>query len=205
MTLANRITLTRAVLAVAMFGCIMLPGMAFRLAALFLLLLAGLTDWIDGIIARRTASVTPFGAIADPFVDKILVLAAFVAFAATKELNVPPWAVFLILVRELMISSLRVLAALGGDVLAAEKWGKWKTVVQITATFIILGILNVKTWVKARPVPADGFASAIDKTSDGVTYALAVFTAVVTLASGIGYLYNHRVLLKNSWNAQKKQ
>lgn len=202
MTIANRITLIRAALAIMMFGFILMPNLTCRIIALLLLGIAGISDCIDGIIARRTSSITQFGTIADPFVDKILVLAAFMAFATTKELNVPAWAVFLILVRELMVSNLRVLAALNGEVMSADRWGKCKTGVQISATFLILAILTVKTWAKNNAAQ-NYFVEFIDRTSNDVTYALSVLAAAVTMASGVAYLYRHKSLLENSWSVKK--
>ena len=85
-----------------MFICLMVDNIWFRLAAAVLFGLAALTDWLDGKIARQTGTMTPFGAIADPFVDKILVGAVYIGFASLPMLNVPLWAVFLIIARELM-------------------------------------------------------------------------------------------------------
>ena len=80
MTLANKITLIRAGLSIVMFIFILLPFAWARFTATLIFILAASTDWVDGKIARSTNSYTPFGAIVDPFVDKILVGAAFFAF-----------------------------------------------------------------------------------------------------------------------------
>ena len=128
MTLPNKITLTRAALSIVMFIFILIPCGWTRLIATLIFIVAASTDWVDGKIARETNTITPFGAIVDPFVDKILVSAALFAFVGIHELDVPIWAVFFIILRELMISTLRVIAALEGKVMAAERWGKFKTV-----------------------------------------------------------------------------
>ena len=94
MTLANKITLLRAALSLVMFAFILLPFWWARFIATAIFILAASTDWVDGKIARETNTITPFGAIVDPFVDKILVIAAFFAFVAIRPLNVPIWAVF---------------------------------------------------------------------------------------------------------------
>ena len=99
MTLANKITLQLAGLAIVMFAFILLPCCWARFIATGIFILAASTDWVDGKIARETNTITSFGAIVDPFVDKILVIAACFAFVAIKPLNVPIWAVFLILLR----------------------------------------------------------------------------------------------------------
>ena len=141
MTLANKITLLRAALSLAMFVFILIPFWWSRFIAIGIFIVAASTDWVDGKIARETNTITPFGAIVDPFVDKILVIAAFFAFVAIRPLNVPIWAVFLILLRELMVSNLRAIAALDGKVMAAERWGKFKTVVQMSAIGVIFFVI----------------------------------------------------------------
>ena len=143
MTLANKITLTRAALSILMFLFILMPFGWARLTATLIFIVAASTDWVDGKIARETNTVTPFGAIVDPFVDKILVAAALFAFVGIRELDVPIWAVFFILLRELMISTLRVIAALEGKVMAAERWGKFKTVIQMVAVGTIFFVLDL--------------------------------------------------------------
>lgn len=204
MTLANSLTLTRAALAAVIFACIMIPAMETRIAALALFLVAAVTDWLDGRIARKTKSVTSFGIVADPFVDKVLVLAAFTAFAGIRWLGVPPWAVFLILARELTISTLRVLAAGQGKMLAAEKWGKFKTFFQLVAVFIILAILNAYTYANTHHGAGSSYISGFLPLAYHLTYYLSVATVVITWISGIIYLKNHRKLITNSWDAPKQ-
>jgi len=212
MTLANRITMLRALMAVGVFVCIVLHGVWFRLAALALFCAAAFTDWLDGKIARETGTVTHFGAIADPFVDKILVGGAFLAFASIKSLNVPLWAVFIIIARELMVSSLRALAALGGKVLSAEKAGKFKTFFQLLAAFAILLVLNFQTMLLAGSGTHTITPQMVDiyRLTLGIPYWISVLTALVTAASGAAYLYNHWAMLQDSWSdphlrkAQKK-
>ena len=103
MTLANKITLTRAFLAIVMFFLMIAQKPLTVIIASLIYGFAACTDWVDGRIARATKTSTPFGAIVDPFVDKILVGAAFFAFTDIHCLNVPVWAVFLIILREIKI------------------------------------------------------------------------------------------------------
>ena len=88
MTLANKITLSRAALSIVMFLFILMPLAWARLVATLIFIVAASTDWVDGKIARQTNTITPFGAIVDPFVDKILVAAAFFAFVGIQELDI---------------------------------------------------------------------------------------------------------------------
>lgn len=200
MTLANKITLTRAALSIVMFLFILLPYGWARLVATLIFIIAASTDWVDGKIARETNTITPFGAIVDPFVDKILVAAAFFAFVGIKELDVPIWAVFFILLRELMISTLRVIAALEGKVMAAERWGKFKTVIQMVAVGTIFFVLDVYHLSHLLMGCAKNVCIILFITLQKVPYAITAIAAVITWISAISYLKNNWELLKKSWS-----
>ena len=200
MTLANKITLMRAALSIVMFLFILLPYGWARITATLIFILAASTDWVDGKIARQTNTITPFGAIVDPFVDKILVAAAFFAFVGIKELDVPIWSVFFILLRELMISTLRVIAALEGKVMAAERWGKFKTVIQMTAIGTIFFVLDVYHLSHLVSGSAQEFFQITFLTLQKVPYAITAIAAVITWISAVSYLKNNWDLLKKSWS-----
>ena len=198
MTLANRITMSRMGLSLAIFVLIMTHTLWAEIAALVLLTIASISDGVDGAIARRTGTTTPFGAIADPFADKLLIMSVFLSFASLKELEMPIWAIFLILLRELTISTLRVLAALGGDVMKAERAGKIKTTIQLTSAFIIMVLLILNMWSTTRPLW--GFLDFAPALARPAAWWLTVITAFFTVISGIIYLYNHRELIYRSWS-----
>ena len=200
MTLANKITLTRAALSIVMFLFILLPFGWARITATLIFIVAASTDWVDGKIARQTNTITPFGAIVDPFVDKILVAAAFFAFVGIQELDIPIWAVFFILLRELMISTLRVIAALEGKVMAAERWGKFKTVIQMAAVGTIFFVLDVYHLSHLLTGTASNVCMLIFCTLHKVPYTITAIAAVITWISAISYLKNNWDLLKKSWS-----
>ena len=200
MTLANKITLLRAGLALVMFAFILLPFWWARFTATAIFILAASTDWVDGKIARETNTITPFGAIVDPFVDKILVIAAFFAFVAIRPLNVPIWAVFLILLRELMVSNLRAIAALDGKVMAAERWGKFKTVVQMSAIGVIFFVIVLMHLCRLLHGPAQKACWMTFITLLKFPYTVTAIAAVITWISAISYLRNNWDLLKKSWS-----
>src|SRR5688572_8525879 len=91
-----------------------------RLYALGIFIIASLTDWYDGKIARETGTVTVVGTFLDPLVDKMLIAAALIGFVEMRELHIPAWMVVLIIGREFLITGLRSLAAAKGLVLGAE-------------------------------------------------------------------------------------
>jgi len=198
MTLANRITMGRMGLSLAIFSLIITHTLWAEIAALVLLTIASISDGVDGAIARRTGTTTPFGAIADPFADKLLIMSVFLSFASLKELEIPIWAVFLILLRELTISTLRVLAGLNGEVMKAERAGKIKTTIQLTSAFIILVLLILNMWAAVRPLP--GFLEYAAALARPAAWWLTVITAFFTVISGGIYLYNHRELIYKSWS-----
>lgn len=200
MTLANKITLLRAGLSLAMFLFILLPFWWARFTAILIFIVAASTDWVDGKIARETNTITPFGAIVDPFVDKILVIAAFFAFVGIRPLNVPIWAVFLILLRELMVSNLRAIAALDGKVMAAERWGKFKTVVQMSAIGIIFFVILLMHLCLLLHGPSQRACVILFITLIKFPYAVTAIAAVITWISAISYLRNNWELLKKSWS-----
>ena len=204
MTLANRITITRMCLSLAVFGFIIAGALWAQITALVILTVASISDGIDGAIARRTMTTTPFGAIADPFADKILVMSVFLAYASVKDLGVPIWAVFLILLRELTISTLRVLAALNGEVMKAETSGKIKTTLQLIAAFTIMVLLIVKTWAaQSASVPEP--VTQLVALTPSLVWWLTVVAAAFTLFSGLMYLRGHRELIYKSWSERKRQ
>lgn len=194
MTLANKLTLARLVLAMLAFACIWTQRPGFYIAALVLYLVATITDWVDGYIARKTQSVSPFGAAADPIADKVLVIGALIAFVRIPGLNIPAWAVFLIVVRELVIGGLRALAGgVKGQVLAADRGGKLKMAVQSVSVLLILLLLVVRSYWS---VPAWLLI---------VPHHLVLLSMIVSVLSGAQYLYDNRGILRASWNAPRKK
>lgn len=205
MTLANKITLTRALLAIVMFFLMITENPWAVIAASLIFGIAACTDWVDGRIARATKTSTPFGAIVDPFVDKILVGAAFFAFTDLHFLNVPVWAVFLIILRELMVSTLRVLAALNNKVLAAERWGKFKTTVQLIAIGIIFVIADIYLCVPLAKGALQDNLFFLNCFLEAFPYPVTVIAAAVTCLSAVTYLKNNWALLKESWSLPVKK
>lgn len=187
MSLPNRLTMLRIVLAAAVFGALMTDEPAWHAAALVMFLLAIVTDWLDGWLARRMKAVSPFGKVADPIADKILVLGTLIALIRMKELQVPLWAVFLIVMRELVIGGVRVIAGAQGKVLSADKWGKIKTAVQLVAILAMIGVVVLRDRALAEPWMV------------GSVYPLAVLCALLALSSLWSYLRQYRAMLEKSW------
>jgi len=144
MNLPNKLTLSRFVLTVA-FLAVMFSTLPYReTIALVLFIAAGISDFLDGQIARRQKLITNFGILMDPLADKILVCSAFIAFVDLKWISA--WMVVIIVARELAITGLRLLAASKNVVLAAEGYGKHKTISQIVAIISILVLASYHEW-----------------------------------------------------------
>ena len=193
MTLPNKLTLARGAMGLATFACIWTRQPPLYAAALVLYIAATITDWVDGYIARTTGSYTPFGALADPIADKILVLGALIACTHIRWLAIPIWAVFLIIVRELTMGGLRALAGTHGRILGADRWGKWKMGIQSGANITILLILVLSDTVEL-PLPWE---------IRRLPWILTVVSMAVTVWSGALYLLQNRPLLESSWGPRR--
>src|SRR3954454_8190010 len=144
MNLPNKLTISRFLLTVA-FLLVMFSKMPFHeTIALILFVAGGITDFLDGQIARSRKLITNFGILMDPLADKIMVCSAFIAFVGLKW--IPAWMVVIIVARELAITGLRLLAASKNIVLAAEGYGKHKTISQIVAIISILVLYSYAQW-----------------------------------------------------------
>ncbi len=137
MTTANMITILRILLVpVFVFFAAAYPGANRELIAAVIFLVISLTDFLDGYIARKYNQITDFGKFLDPLADKILVISAFVIFVSQGTLS--PIITIVVITREFLVTSIRLVAAGKGTVIAASMSGKLKTVSQIVAVMAIL-------------------------------------------------------------------
>jgi CDP-diacylglycerol---glycerol-3-phosphate 3-phosphatidyltransferase len=146
MNLPNKLTVSRFALTGAFLIAFFSNCPYNETVALILFCLGGLTDWMDGEIARRRNLITNFGILMDPLADKILVCSAFIAFVERRETGIEAWMVIVIVGRELAITGLRLLAASQNRVLAAESFGKHKTISQITTVIAVLVAMSCTQW-----------------------------------------------------------
>lgn len=135
MNLPNRLTLLRVAMVPAFVAVLLLPAVS-DWWALLLFVLAGLTDLLDGAIARKKSMVTDFGKLMDPLADKLMLTAALVCFTYAGLIH--PAVTILVISRELLVTGLRTIAVSKGIVIAADFWGKLKTVAQDVTIIVIL-------------------------------------------------------------------
>ena len=140
MNLPNKLTILRMIMIPVFLVVLYIPGlgMAGNIAAAAIFILASITDFLDGKIARKYNLVTNFGKFMDPLADKLLVCSAMICLIQTGQLEA--WIVVIIIAREFIISGFRLIASDNGVVIAASYWGKFKTASQMV--MIILLILN---------------------------------------------------------------
>src|SRR5215212_5421081 len=140
MNWANRITLSRLVLTLLFVVALNSAWAYARTAALIIFLIAGLSDFVDGEVARRYGNVTNFGKLMDPLVDKIMMAAAFISLVPLKA--IPAWAATAVVARDFLITGLRMMASAKGRILPAERLGKHKTSWQIITVIFFLILLS---------------------------------------------------------------
>ncbi len=139
MNLPNKLTTARMLLAIPFIYFLEgaeTNGTIFRYIAFLLFVVASLTDWLDGYLARKHNLVTDFGKLMDPLADKILVISAMVIFVSLGWL--PSWMSIVVIAREFLISGIRTLAATQGEVIPAGNLGKYKTTTQMIVIIIML-------------------------------------------------------------------
>ncbi|MGA2555708.1 MAG: CDP-diacylglycerol--glycerol-3-phosphate 3-phosphatidyltransferase [Verrucomicrobiota bacterium] len=191
MNVPNQLTISRFVLTIAFLVAVFVEFPRHVIVALLLFSAASLTDYFDGRIARRDKLITNFGILMDPLADKILVCSAFISFVGLHWMEA--WMAVIVVARELAITGLRLLAASKNLVLAAERFGKHKTISQIVA---ILAILLQHCYHEAGPVGTFLFGFHVFGEPWMEWFApLALWVAVaLTLASGVIYLWRNRAL-----------
>lgn len=182
MNLPNKLTVLRMALVPVFLVFMLCPGIPQNfLWALVVFSAASFTDLLDGNIARKRGLVTDFGKFMDPLADKILVMSAMLCFVQLDF--APAWAVIIILAREFLVTSLRLIAAGQGTVIAADKWGKYKTVCQmvwVIFTILVMWLITINIGFDVQIV----LAIAVR-----VLMALSV---ALTIFSGANYLWKNK-------------
>ena len=195
MNLPNKLTVLRMAMVPFFVGALLWQELPHRyLVALLLFVAASYTDHLDGKIARSRNLITNFVKFIDPLADKILVISALICFVSLDLIN--PWWVLVIVAREFLVTSLRLVAADEGVVIAANKWGKAKTVSQIVAIALILVMQYVQELVAMGVLSAFTMgglpSSAIFLWAGDGLMAITVFFTV--LSGGIYLKQNWKVI-----------
>lgn len=188
MTTANKLTILRVIMIPLMIvflyikpldksiGILELSINQFIFAVLFVI--ASLTDLLDGYIARKYNQITTFGKFLDPIADKVLVLVALLYLMILDPIRVPIWAVMIVIMREFMVTGIRLLAVDKGEVIAASPYGKFKTATTMIALVLMLfNDFGITPWIA------------------NVIFWIAI---LFTLISGIDYLLKNKKVVFES-------
>lgn len=192
MNLPNQLTIARLFLTGIFVIVLSIEWAWASTAGLLLFIVASITDYLDGAIARRHNLITDFGKLMDPLADKIMMAAAFILLVPLKAF--PAWVAIIIISREFAITGLRLLAASNGVVLPSEKLGKHKTIWQIVMVIYFLLPLSLREmqdagWFSFGTVWAEAWK---------IGGPLLIFVVLIlTVVSGVGYIYRNWKLITN--------
>lgn len=188
MNISNKLTISRIILTFVFMYFLFAKWSGARYLAFITFLIASLTDYFDGYFARKEGTITEFGKLMDPIADKILVLAAFLAFVELEL--IPAWTVVIIVSREVTITGLRIAALTKGKVIEAEEAGKHKTVSQMIAIFMILIFLILKEAGKSLVF----WNGDTERWVLNLIFFVMLLTVLLTLTSGISFFIKNRKL-----------
>ena len=155
-----------------------------------LFIIASITDYLDGQIARKRNIVTTFGKFVDPLADKLLVLSVFLllsdfytrSFAGTFTMWMPFWVVLIVLARELIVTSIRLIAVGEGIILHASKWGKYKTAFTMVSLSYYFFIMPIDTFI-----------------INWIGVILITISVLLTIGSGIDYFIKNKAIILKSY------
>lgn len=184
MNLPNKLTLMRVLLIPVFLVFFLIPGIPCHyLLAMIVFIAASITDALDGHLARKHNLVTNFGKFLDPLADKVLVMTALACFVDNQMIGVIPF--LIIMMREFMVSGLRLVAANSGTVIAAGFWGKLKTAFTMVTIIAILVYLSFSGDFNSFSLAC---ADTIDRVCGWILTSLVWISAGLTVISGWIYL-----------------
>lgn len=196
MNLPNKLTILRILLVPFMITALLIDFPHHFLVAGLLFGAASITDFFDGKIARERNLITDFGKFADPLADKILVVSCLVCFVAMKLCD--PILLIIVLFREFAVTSIRLVAASTGKVIAANIWGKVKTVTQIIAVVAVFAFQYFLELCKLGIIPVSKeIADTIALYLNTGGYALLWISTLMALISGIIYIKDNKNCIKD--------
>lgn len=190
--LPNWITISRLILTAIFVIAFTVGGAGGYGVALVTFVVAAITDFLDGYLARKLNLVTSLGKLLDPIADKVLTASAFIFLAAHPQKFCPAWVVAVILAREFLVTGLRQIAVEKGRVIAADWSGKWKTGFQIG--FCITGLV----WLFLQALDQEEFFLA--RLANPEFFLLPAFlwlSLALTAISGVQYAWNSRDILRD--------
>ncbi|HEY6906016.1 MAG TPA: CDP-diacylglycerol--glycerol-3-phosphate 3-phosphatidyltransferase [Ignavibacteriaceae bacterium] len=191
MVLPNQLTILRIVLTPVFLFFFLLENPVFKLISLGIYIIAALTDWYDGWLARKFNYITNWGKFWDPLADKILTSAAFIGFVILDI--IPLWMVIIIILRDIIITSLRAYADYKEFSFPTSYYAKWKTFIQMGFLYYLLiayvGMNTIEIYIGSTNI----FNVLMDK--EFIYICMLIITAI-TFHSGVTYIFNNRKLIR---------
>jgi CDP-diacylglycerol--glycerol-3-phosphate 3-phosphatidyltransferase len=183
-----------------------LGGFYNSVLALIVFCVASVTDILDGQIARRNKTVTALGIFLDPIADKLLVSAAFIYFVNIPMLGIATWMVIIIIGREFVITGLRSIAAARNVVIAADKSGKFKTILQMIVIIVTMVILIAREALLEFAGLTTGalrlydfkFYIALSLIMEKMPFWITLVVVMLAVCSGGNYIFRYRKLLSEN-------
>ena len=184
MNTPNKLTVARIIATPFFMAAMLIDFDHHFLVALILFAAASVTDLIDGKMARKHNLITDFGRFLDPLADKMLTTAAFLGFIELKIGHGITWIAFIVLLREFLITSLRLISSGKGKVIAANIWGKCKTVSQMFAIVFVLAAQYIMSVTETSAQLQTVYSVATD--------IVLWISAVLTVISGLVYVKQNK-------------
>ncbi len=191
MVLPNQLTTLRLILSPVFFFMFLSENPVYKQIALAIYIIAAITDWYDGWLARKFNYITNWGKFMDPLADKALTSSAFLAFVFLDVLQL--WMVLIIIVRDFLITGLRIYADLQNKPFVTNKLAKVKTFTQMIFIFYLLILFTLKT---IKPI-AENYGNILNMLTDltYINYAMLLIT-LFTFYTGVVYLIKNKNLIK---------
>jgi CDP-diacylglycerol--glycerol-3-phosphate 3-phosphatidyltransferase len=191
MILPNQLTILRIVLTPVFLFFFLSDSPLFKLISLGIFIIAALTDWYDGWLARKFNYITNWGKFWDPLADKILTSAAFIGFVILDI--IPLWMVLIIILRDLIITTLRAYADYKDFSFPTSYYAKWKTFLQMAFLYYLLiayaGYQTIQIYIGETNL----FSTLMD---ESFIYISMLIITSITFHSGVTYIFKNRKLIK---------
>jgi CDP-diacylglycerol--glycerol-3-phosphate 3-phosphatidyltransferase len=197
MVLPNQLTVLRIILTPVFLFFFLSEDPLFKQISLGIFIIAALTDWYDGWLARKFNYITSWGKFWDPLADKILTSAAFLGFVFIGMLDL--WMVIIILLRDFIVTSLRAYADYKNFSFPTSYYAKWKTFIQMTFLYYLLVVYVGSKTPQIFNGNENIFAILLNNT---FIFFTMLFITIITFHSGVTYLYTNRHLIKKLFSRE---
>lgn len=184
MLLPNQLTVLRIILTPVFLFLFLSDSSLLKQISLGVFFLAAITDWYDGWLARKFNYITNWGKFMDPLADKILTSAAFVAFGFLGVLEF--WMIILVILRDFLVTGIRMLADYKGESMPTSLLAKWKTLLQMVFIYYLLIIFTLKT---VESIYKGNEALFETLTNQNIIYYSMLVITIITVYTGVTYLY----------------